>query len=502
MSHSRSITTQLFPTAPPRGGTTDARAATDKGAFAALLAVDVQREEQPDARTTKESTAPKDTKDEDAPSEENLASTFGQSRGSSARSAAPAVATGAPVPIPKAAAGQGSPRRSERRTSPKPGSSSALSTPTPSTLSASVAPTPTAIDALVALTQRDAGQPDDAAETPASTTSVSQPLATDLAGDPTAAVAALALPRPAGLDLGIPSTSVPTDLSAPAHAASPTAVQVSRPTVRAEAAWSVARPRADAAAPPPAHTTSSASASTEDDAPKHEAAAPAPHDPPPADRTPIVQPRPEAAAALAPKDRQTIDSGTTTQDDTSDLDDPAAPRTQSADTGTPQVLAAMTPSEPSANKMTVVINPSSAPDAHVDAARARLRDAVSSVANQSVLRQVATGSVDVPGLGRIAVRAERVGVSVDVRVASEHDETHAVLHATQGALAADLRKADVPLGHLRFDQGGSHFAAGAGLSSGQRDTGSGHGSRDEADAEAEADEPPEGAFPARVRIVL
>jgi len=129
-------------------------------------------------------------------------------------------------------------------------------------------------------------------------------------------------------------------------------------------------------------------------------------------------------------------------------------------------------------------------------------DAAVSAANQAVIRRTAEGEIHIPELGRIAVRAEGTTAAVNVDVSVDRADTHAVLHASAGALAADLRQADVPLGHLRFDRGGAHGAPG--------DSGTGYGtpshdtprdSHSSADHD-EADDTTPTAAAGRVRIVL
>jgi hypothetical protein len=150
--------------------------------------------------------------------------------------------------------------------------------------------------------------------------------------------------------------------------------------------------------------------------------------------------------------------------------------------------------------MTPVTVPSPTAPATIDAGRTRLLEIVASAVNHGVMQRAATGTVDVPGWGRVAVRAERVGASVDVRIASDDVGTHAVLHGAQGALAVDLRKAEIPLGHLRFE----HAGAGGAETRSRRDRGTPDhpGPRDETPSDPSVDGAPEAPAASRVRIVL
>jgi hypothetical protein len=106
---------------------------------------------------------------------------------------------------------------------------------------------------------------------------------------------------------------------------------------------------------------------------------------------------------------------------------------------------------PGANALTPV---SVTTVSHVDLSGFAREQAIASMvsaANHAVIQRVASGTVEVPGFGRVAVRANRDGNLVDVDVSSERTEASAVLHASAGAMAADLRQADIPLRHLRFN---------------------------------------------------
>jgi hypothetical protein len=132
----------------------------------------------------------------------------------------------------------------------------------------------------------------------------------------------------------------------------------------------------------------------------------------------------------------------------------------------------------------------------------RLQQAALSAANQAVLRREASGEIDHPDLGRVVVRAQSHGGSIDVELQSDREETHGILHASAGALAADLREADVALGALSFV---SADGAGVGLGSSQRQGGpASDTSRERPDSERSNDENerPAARLRRRVRIVL
>lgn len=132
----------------------------------------------------------------------------------------------------------------------------------------------------------------------------------------------------------------------------------------------------------------------------------------------------------------------------------------------------------------------------------RLQQAALSAANQAVLRREASGEIDHPDLGRVVVRAQTRGGSIDVELRSDREETHGILHASAAALAGDLREADVALGALSFV---SAEGAGLGLGSSQRQGGpASDTSRERPDSERSNDENerPAARSRRRVRIVL
>ena len=153
-----------------------------------------------------------------------------------------------------------------------------------------------------------------------------------------------------------------------------------------------------------------------------------------------------------------------------------------------------------ASPMTAVI-PSTVVDAAAAAeARTQAIAAMVSASNQAVIQRAASGNVDVPELGRVAVRAASLGGRVDVDVASDRAETRAALHASAGAMAADLRQAEVPLRHLRFD---GTDAGSTTPDRSQRDRGTNDPSPRPESPDPVGQEPPAGAAPVgSVRIVL
>jgi hypothetical protein len=159
-----------------------------------------------------------------------------------------------------------------------------------------------------------------------------------------------------------------------------------------------------------------------------------------------------------------------------------------------------------ANAVTVVSKASPAA-ALSPSAGAKLRDALASVANHAVLRGEASGQIDVPELGRVAVRAHSVGGAVDVEVTAEGSDARATLHGHIGAMTADLRAADVPVGRFTIDRTDASSGSTLGSSTSSRDrdpNAGGHSARDNR-PQADADDAPAGvgaAAPGRVRIVL
>ena len=118
-----------------------------------------------------------------------------------------------------------------------------------------------------------------------------------------------------------------------------------------------------------------------------------------------------------------------------------------------------------AKTMTVVTKASPAADASPAATSERLRDALASVTNRAVLRAPATGHIDVPELGRIAVRAHSAGGSVDVDVTADHADARAILRGHVGGMTADLHQADVPVSRVNVERGTAAFGDSQGSTS-------------------------------------
>jgi hypothetical protein len=140
-------------------------------------------------------------------------------------------------------------------------------------------------------------------------------------------------------------------------------------------------------------------------------------------------------------------------------------------------------------------------------AGARLRDALASVANHAVLRGEASGQIDVPELGRVAVRAHSIGGAVDVEVTAEGSDARATLRGHVGAMTADLHAADVPVGRFTIDRSEAAFGTspGSSTSSSGRDSHQGGSSARDGGTQPDGDDASQAAeavVPRRVRIVL
>lgn len=140
----------------------------------------------------------------------------------------------------------------------------------------------------------------------------------------------------------------------------------------------------------------------------------------------------------------------------------------------------------------------------------RLRDALASVQNHAVLRNAATGEIDVPELGRVAVRAHTVSGSVDVDITVDRPDARAALHQHAGAMTADLRDADVRVGRMTIDaahgagkSGDSPLSDGSGaMSSNRQNGGSSRDPSHDADDTTPHEPEPQAQPAGRVRIVL
>lgn len=87
--------------------------------------------------------------------------------------------------------------------------------------------------------------------------------------------------------------------------------------------------------------------------------------------------------------------------------------------------------------------------------RARLQDALRSSINQRVLQQAASGELELPGLGRVAVSARAADSGVAVEVHAAQVATAQLLHASAGDIAADVLAAEIPLSTLTFAGAGT-----------------------------------------------
>ncbi|MFO0650546.1 MAG: hypothetical protein U0326_30265 [Polyangiales bacterium] len=171
--------------------------------------------------------------------------------------------------------------------------------------------------------------------------------------------------------------------------------------------------------------------------------------------------------------------------------------------GSPWASAAATPSTRlTDNGLTAVNGPTQAPDASPDPLRERLMSAQTSAINQRTIERAAHGEVVIPELGRVSVtaRSEREAVTIEVRAAQA--ATAQVLHAHAGAIAADVRAADIPVASLSFDGAGTWTSADAHASShdGAREREARGSERDEAAATTR--EATRARPSGRVRIVL
>jgi hypothetical protein len=191
-----------------------------------------------------------------------------------------------------------------------------------------------------------------------------------------------------------------------------------------------------------------------------------------------------------------------TNDVPSESVEPAEPSSAQVQ-GQPPLLAADVPVK------TVTVVTKALPVAPMPAAAgARLRDALVSVANQAVLRGAASGQIDVPELGRIAVRAHSMGGSIDVEVTADRPDARATLRGHVAAMTADLHMAAVPVGRFTVDRTGAAVGNSAGSSTSSRDRDANTGgdstrnSRPQTDGDGASTLADPSAAPRRVRIVL
>jgi hypothetical protein len=151
------------------------------------------------------------------------------------------------------------------------------------------------------------------------------------------------------------------------------------------------------------------------------------------------------------------------------------------------------------NALTTVNTPTQGMiDEAADAQRARLHEAFSSSMHQRAFMSPARGEVDLHELGRVSVSALTENNAVAIEVTASQSATAHALHAQAGAIAADVRAADIPVASMFFTGAGGWTPSDANPSG--RDAG-GHGGPLEGDAPA-APNPAVGAGSRRVRIVL
>lgn len=137
-------------------------------------------------------------------------------------------------------------------------------------------------------------------------------------------------------------------------------------------------------------------------------------------------------------------------------------------------------------------------DEAADAQRARLQDAFSSSMHQRAFMSPARGEVDLHELGRVSVSALTENNAVAIEVTASQSATAHALHAQAGAIAADVRLADIPVASLFFTGAGGWTPSDANPSA--RDS-EGRGGLAGGDEPA-APNPAASAGSRRVRIVL
>jgi hypothetical protein len=157
-----------------------------------------------------------------------------------------------------------------------------------------------------------------------------------------------------------------------------------------------------------------------------------------------------------------------------------------------------------ANTMTAVTKASPSADPSAAATSERLRDALASVSNRAVLRGPATGHIEVPELGRIAVHARSTGGSVDVDVTADRADTRSVLRGHVSGMTADLNQAAVPVARVTVERGAAAFGDSQGSAAGDPGANRQDSSRDQSTSVERDDEPTpaDTGTAKRVRIVL
>jgi hypothetical protein len=164
------------------------------------------------------------------------------------------------------------------------------------------------------------------------------------------------------------------------------------------------------------------------------------------------------------------------------------------------LVAAASAGPVDANALTPVIPSTASTVLPSGAERAETIASLVSAVNHTIIQREASGHIELPELGRIEVRAASVGGRVNIDVASDRADTHAVLHASAGAMIADLRQAEIPMGRLRFNDGASGLATG---DSARRDASANDTPRKHEPLDPQADDQPVEVGPVTsVRIVL
>jgi hypothetical protein len=167
---------------------------------------------------------------------------------------------------------------------------------------------------------------------------------------------------------------------------------------------------------------------------------------------------------------------------------------------TPSVVSLAPAATVGVNALTPVIPSTTNPAAAQSGlARTEAITTMVSAANHAIIQRVATGDIEVPNLGRIAVKAASIDGRVDIDMTSDRADTRAVLHASAGALVADLRQADITVRQLRLASDAGSMTP----DRSPRDAGTNDTPRRHEPLESERDEQPaEAGSVATVRIVL
>jgi ribonuclease E len=272
--------------------------------------------------------------------------------------------------------------------------------------------------------------------------------------------------------------------------AAPTAPTTEAPRVRADEVTAAA-PRPEAPRTEPAATPAVKTAPAAEDAPREDPRATVVAEAPKAVPTrEVTTPAETTPAAPTPATAERAPGGDTQGDARREGDTPR--ERADAPVETAPVVGAESVTRPTVASAVTASRDAAVTEAGgTSALRERLARAVESSANRVGNEVQARGEVNDAALGRVVVTATQRAGAVDLQVHADRDDTLQALKGQREGIVAEVQTADVKVGALRFDGGGTDVGLGDGSPR--------HGAGDARDARSDAQGDGGGAAQERSR---